>query len=165
VAYSKEPEDLVVRLCRKYEDGPNGCMNWTGHVGQNGYGQIGVGSRRDGTGRAEYAHRLSAHLFKGFDLNSPLCVLHKCDNPRCINPDHLFIGTHADNRVDCVSKGRHNPPVGERGGLSKLTDDDVRDIRRFRANGAQIKDIAKEYGLCCATVGEAVRRQTWKHIA
>lgn len=85
-------------------DPDTGCWNWTG-----GKSTFGYGSKRY-MGKNEHVHRLSAHFYLGYDLNSDLCVLHSCDNPMCFNPKHLFIGTKKDNSKDMASKGR-NPTV------------------------------------------------------
>lgn len=82
-------------------DPQTGCWNWTRSVGSPGYGDLFF------NGRHVTAHRLFAHLAFGFDLDSSLCVLHRCDNRRCCNPEHLFIGTRGDNMRDCVAKGRY----------------------------------------------------------
>jgi len=78
-----------------------GCWNWTGCRNNNGYGKMRYLDKN------EYVHRLSAHFYLKYALRSELKVLHRCDNPACFNPKHLFIGTHADNMRDCVAKGRH----------------------------------------------------------
>jgi hypothetical protein len=78
----------------------SGCWLWIGGATSAGYGVITI------QGEQVYAHRMSAHQYKGFDLNSPLHVLHKCDNPCCVNPNHLFIGTNRDNQQDRQRKGR-----------------------------------------------------------
>lgn len=79
-----------------------GCWNWTGATGSRGYGRIVYADR------LQLTHRVSAHIYLGFDLNSPLQVLHRCDNPSCFNPKHLFIGTQAENLLDMSRKGRHH---------------------------------------------------------
>ena len=80
------------------------CWEWTGTLDQNGYGRLGV--RRDGWPRNPTAHRLSYDLYRG-EIPSGIFVLHRCDNPPCCNPSHLFLGTQADNIHDMLSKGRH----------------------------------------------------------
>jgi hypothetical protein len=77
-----------------------GCWEWTGRVHAWGYGVMWF------FGKDQLVHRVAAHLYRGFDLNSGLQVLHTCDNPPCFNPEHLFSGTNLDNRRDCYAKGR-----------------------------------------------------------
>jgi len=93
-----------------------------------------------------------------------LCVLHDCDNPPCVNPLHLFLGTHQDNRDDCCSKGRHNR--GEKQGISKLAEEKVRWIRKLYAgrHGTQ-QEIGALFGVSPNTIGCVVRRKTWAHVA
>jgi len=83
------------------QDPLTGCWNWQGRRDRNGYGYLTF------RGKTKFAHRVSFHLFKGFDLDSHLFVCHKCDNPACINPEHLFPGTNRDNILDSLKKGRH----------------------------------------------------------
>jgi hypothetical protein len=82
-------------------DEATGCWNWTGVRIDGGYGRIVFNGNRH-----TLVHRLSAHLYLGFDLKSKLLVCHRCDNPSCFNPKHLFIGTNLDNMKDAVAKGR-----------------------------------------------------------
>jgi hypothetical protein len=84
---------------------PSGCWEWVGSVHPNGYGRMNIGSRSDGTKRNILAHRLAFELFKG-EIQDGLFVCHVCDNPICVNPDHLFTGTQTDNMRDCMQKGR-----------------------------------------------------------
>lgn len=83
-------------------DGQTGCWNFMGARCSKGYGNLRY------QGRVVSAHRLAAHLWLRFDLSNPLMVLHKCDNPACFNPKHLFFGTNSDNQKDASAKGRHN---------------------------------------------------------
>ena len=106
VPWGKHPTELQDRLFAHREIDSNGCWNWMLHIMHVGYGHIRIGSDVDGTRKTVRVHRLAAHLWKGFDLNSKLQVLHHCDNRKCFNPDHLFIGTHSDNMADCSRKGR-----------------------------------------------------------
>ena len=81
-------------------DSKTGCWNWIGATSYFGYGKVTYNKRTINT------HRLAAHLWLGFDLNDSRMVLHKCDNPPCINPKHLFFGSSKDNVQDCINKGR-----------------------------------------------------------
>lgn len=92
------PKGLINRI--NY-DATTGCWNWIGIRHKKGYGLTKYKGRRMG------AHRLAAILWLKLDFNSPLHVLHKCDNPPCFNPKHLFLGTNRDNQLDSVAKGRH----------------------------------------------------------
>ena len=95
------PKDRI--LCSIEKDKETGCWNWSGVLTKNGYGRT---THKD---RPISAHRLSYLIFNG-EIPAGMCVLHRCDNRRCVNPDHLFLGTHRDNMVDMKSKGRSPVP-------------------------------------------------------
>lgn len=123
---------------------------------------------RDGYGRVFYkkhkirlAHRLSYFLYYG-DFDKQLKVLHKCDNPSCVNPEHLFLGTTEDNIRDRVVKERS--AVGERQHSSKLTKDIVIKIRNEYASGAREYHLAKKYGVRHVSINKIINRISWKHI-
>lgn len=106
-----KPRSVYQRLWAKVDRlHPNGCWVWTGTVNGGGYGTIGVGSRSDGTKKKVLAHRVAFEWFKG-EIPEGHDVCHTCDNPRCVNPDHLFIGTRAENMQDCSRKGRARKPT------------------------------------------------------
>lgn len=149
----------VARFRKKFEQrGPDECWNWGASFVGGGYGQYGPGS---------YAHRFSYRLYKG-PIPNGLFVLHTCDNRRCVNPSHLFVGTNYDNVQDMVSKGRQSGAKGERSGKAKLTEKQVREIRqrykRWRANRSNVIQLASEFGMSVPQIQAIVARKQWKHI-
>jgi predicted XRE-type DNA-binding protein len=124
---------LEQRLWNKtIKGGPDECWEWQGSKHRFGHGRIGAGP---GTRRLLYTHRLSWEIHNG-PIPEGMCVLHRCDNPPCSNPDHLFLGTKADNTADMKSKGRASggakkPAKGETHYNAKLTDSQIEEIKRL----------------------------------
>lgn len=150
--------ELVGRLERMSIPEPNsGCWLWTATVAPNGYGRISV------QGRMALAHRLSFQLFcRPLQPGEQAC--HRCDNRLCINPDHLFAGTAADNAQDAIKKGRRSAGSawgGEGNPNRRLTENDVREIRRLHAAGARGVDLARAFGLTRSGVCEITKRRSW----
>ena len=147
--------DVVDRFVEKTKKNANGCVEWTARLDRHGYGRFGM-LRADGQRRPMAAHRVSYMLFVG-DYGD-LHVLHKCDNPKCVNPTHLFLGTNGDNVRDAVQKGRHRA-----GNLNvKLTKADAEQIRKLRDSGRSAASIARQFGLDRKTVYRIVVRKIWK---
>lgn len=136
----------------KEVDPVTGCWNWTGCLTKYGYGKWLA------YGKQARVHRLQYILIHG-EIDARLAVCHKCDNRRCFNPDHLFLGTIADNQRDMAEKGRS--ARGERNGFSKLTAAQVLDI--YSAPGLY-KLIAEKYGIARVTVSEIKRGKSWGHL-
>lgn len=136
------------------------CWLWTGHVLTDGYGQFSVG--RDGRTHHWRAHRLSYELLRG-PIPDGLQVLHRCDTPLCVNPEHLRLGTHQDNMRDMEFKSRQ--ARGERIASSRLTAERVREMRRARAEGATYRQLANRFNVTMGTVANTLARRTWKHVA
>lgn len=120
--------------------------------------------------RTVRAHRFAWELEVGLIPNG-MSVLHRCDNPRCVRPDHLFLGTQADNMRDMRAKGRFVPALGPRKDYhgeahpaSKVTEDDVREIRRLRAEGRTLQSLADEFGLVNSAIHNIISRKTWRHV-
>lgn len=149
----------------KYVVKTDSCWIWTGII-VRGYGYLGRGKFKQGTVGANRASWMIHHgeIPKGME------VCHNCpggDNPLCVNPDHLWLGTQADNMRDMCAKGRHASPnyFGETHPMHKLTDKDVLDIRkRYREGKAKQQELADEYGVVQSTIGVIVRRKNWVHI-
>lgn len=107
-------------------------------------------------GKNQYAHRVSYTLYKG-PIPEGLCVCHTCDERSCVNPEHLWLGTDADNVRDCKNKGRRVYLTGEAHGLSKLNDAQVQEIRSKIAAGQTQTQVAEEYGITQAYVSKIYR--------
>ncbi|SRR6266436_5199298 len=129
----------------------DGCCEWTGLKDKDGYGRFYAKWKIS-------SHRFSWELFYG-PIPDGLLVLHTCDNTSCIKPTHLFLGTHKDNMADCVSKGRK--PEGNRHGMCKLSDEEVREIRRSSENGVV---LGARYGVCRSTISYIRLRKTHKKL-
>jgi hypothetical protein len=142
------------KVC-KGEEG-NDCWVWLGTKTARGYGKIYDGEKM------EYAHRLSWKLVNG-SISDEMEVCHTCDNPMCVNPVHLFIGSHLENVRDMVAKDRGNR--GERHGHAKLTDEQVKFIRRLARDGLPQIWIATVFHLHVRYVWQLVHNERWKHIA
>jgi hypothetical protein len=148
---------LKDRFERKFSK-TDGCWNWTGARAKNGYGQIGSGHRG---GKTAYAHRVAYLLYVG-EIPVGLDVCHTCDNPSCVRPDHLFLGTRADNMKDAREKGRTGR--GAKNGAAKLKEGDVREIRRLRGSYSQAV-LAEKFGVAKSTISAIQVRENWKHVS
>lgn len=150
------PQDRLKRISQVDE---NDCWIWLGPVSGHAkkpYGQLWIGSRQTNDARKVQAHRYSFEIFRG-PIPAGILVCHRCDNHRCINPEHLFLGTSKDNTQDAIQKGRLVAPpheIGEKGSHAKLTDAQVLAIRTDRRIS---RIVAAEYGVSGTHV-RAIRR-------
>ena len=133
------------------------CMLWNGNRHVSGYGLFWI------NGRSRMAHRLCWEAQNG-PIPDGLFVLHRCDNRPCVNLDHLFLGTKADNSADMVAKHRQNPPRGERDAKAKVTAEDVREIRRLRDTGKTFVELGRQFGLAAQNIEAIVKRKHWAHV-
>lgn len=142
--------------------GPSECWMWTGSRDGCGYGK----AYHDGKPRL--AHRLAYSYAHGRFPAKGLVVRHRCDVPSCVNPDHLELGTQADNIHDMDRRERRGALKGESNKWAKLTDDDVRAIRKMYVRGSSDYGqpaIARLFGLTQGTVGKVITRRSWSHVA
>lgn len=149
----KEPEYF---RCNSTEDVQTGCWNWTRTIDRLGYGKY-----RDGS--MVGAHRGAWAAVNG-KVPPKKCVCHICDNRRCVNPDHLFLGTHAENMADMRAKGRANPPKGERHPSAKLSERDVSIIKWCLDAGVRANKLAELYGVSKGAIGFIARGEHWKDV-
>lgn len=177
VAMGEEPSARIVPLCGvqacvnpdhaapctderhwfwpRLVSGGDGCLEWPGERDSDGYGRTGkkTGSRG--------AHRVAWEATHG-PIGDGMEVCHHCDNPPCCNPEHLFLGTRAENQRDMTEKARQ--ARGVRSGMAKLTDEQVREIRRLVTEGAGREKIAGRFGITRQNVTHIERRVTWQHV-
>ena len=134
----------------------SGCWIWIGGVTGSGYGAMKINGKMVG------AHRVSYDLHNA-DLCGDREILHSCDNPLCVNPDHLSAGTHQDNMADQVAKQRH--AIGSRNHFSSLDEGKVSKIKEQLRLGREGKDIAAEFGITPPAVSKIKLGHTWRHVA
>lgn len=178
MSYRRWPDDWM-ESAKEFVDrvdgiGSDGCWVWRNRKDHDGYGSVKV------HGRIRRAHRFSYETFVG-PIPEGMVVCHRCDNPPCVRPDHLFVGTVADNNADRNAKCRQSrgprlsmalklanraTPVGEAHGRSKLTESQVAEIRELLTAGALSQSqIAKRFGVCTQTVNLINVGHNWRHSA
>jgi len=145
-------DDQTLQRLESKIDKSGDCWLWTGAKDRYGYGHINIKHK------IHYAHRLIYMLYNG-TIPDGMLIRHTCRN-KCVNPEHLEIGTHADNMKDMIRDGTDNR--GERNALAKLTVDQILEIRS-RSNELQ-SNLAKEFGVSRGNINQIIARGTWKHI-
>ncbi len=133
----------------------SGCWLWTNVLNSRGYGNLVFNDKQ------YRAHRVSWELHRGA-IPKGMCVCHSCDTPPCVNPDHLWLGTHLDNALDKTRKGRHRATPGERHGMSKLT---AQQVIFIRSSSKSNKELAAMFGVLGANVSHIRHRRSWRHLA
>lgn len=163
---SRPPVPAIERFNTKYTvDKSTGCWLWTACKTEDGYGSLSVWPKRLRAHRWSYQHHVG-------EIPDGMCVCHKCDNPICVNPDHLFLGTHQDNMADRNRKGRQHRPQGELSGTAKITEETVILIKKFLARhplqagkkSGQVKFLSDWFGICHQHVSNIHTGKRWRHI-
>ena len=141
--YISTPKEIFEKHCKFGKN--DECWEWSGYITNKGYGQTKIGGR---DGKLIQAHRLSWIVNVG-EISNDLHVLHKCDNRKCVNPNHLFLGTNQDNINDRVSKGRSSHWIKyvsrDKHPACKFKESDIHDMVDMRVSGWKVKDIAKKF--------------------
>lgn len=147
--------------CVDKSAGPDACWPWIRARDRHGYGVLNFGRR------TYRAHRYAMTLALGAPLPRSQYVCHHCDNRACVNPRHLFVGSHEDNMADMKRKGRDRQTVsrGEAHYRARLTEADVREIRARMASGESGPALAQEFGVSASHIKNIAGRHTWKHLA
>lgn len=155
----QEPHAIEPRFWAKVErNNPDECWLWLGSKTSKGYGSVSY------DGKIARSHRVSYIMAFG-EIADELHVLHRCDNPSCVNPSHLFLGTNADNVADRETKGRRKPPTGELNGRAVLSEDQVIELRKLSALGEHSqKQLAKKFNISTSTCGNILSGRRWKHL-
>lgn len=144
------------RIESKVEKVPEaGCWIWMGATQVRGYGEILSSNRK------MLAHRASYEAFVG-PIPKGMYVCHACDNVYCVNPNHLFLGTQKQNLQDMAAKGRSTR--GEKNAMSKLTEDNIKEIRQLFVSGVSCKKISKIFEVTTSCISKIKRKETWNHV-
>lgn len=145
-----------------------GCWEWTGSLDDKGYGKFSPSKSsplpKPPRAKMVYAHRYAYTVVVG-PIPDGMSVCHRCDNPRCVRPSHLFLGTHAENMADMGRKGRQRGPRGAAHHSAKLTVEALAEIKARHARGDTFTAIVAHFGVSRPTVTRVVRGKTWKGAA
>jgi predicted XRE-type DNA-binding protein len=148
---SNTPEDVWKYINKKGEDE---CWEWIGAI-HNRYGRFSI------SGKIKPSHYIVYELINN-SIPIGLLVCHKCDNPKCCNPKHLFLGTHGDNMRDMINKGRDKKAFGEMNGNSKIKKKEVDEIKQlYSTNNYSQRELAKQFNISQSTIFQIVNRRTW----
>lgn len=158
-SYKLDDEKYHQKLKKQFNNNYNisgKCWNWNKYIQKYGYGSTGYRSK------TMLAHRLSWVLFKG-EIPTGLDVCHHCDNRKCVNPEHLFLGTASENVNDCFNKKRKSHK-GEKHPGAKLTEKEVKDIFKLREKGWTHQKIADKFCVKQTTISNILHRRLWSHV-
>lgn len=150
---SRSKQRLISKTVKNGE-----CWDFIGARSKDGYGRILF------EGENSLAHRVSYTLFNG-EIEVGSYVLHSCDNPPCVNPKHLFLGTQHDNMADMFKKKRAANRKGESNGRSKLTKEKIQEAKNIRLTGCPYWKIAKKFGVSYGAIRMAIVGKSWRHLS
>lgn len=155
------PSPAFDRIMEHIRVTPQGCWEWQGYRTRQGYGHLCLAGYH---GRMVFAHRVVWEQRHG-PVPAGKILMHECDNPPCVNPKHLRLGTHLENRRDAIQKGRpRNTARGERHGRARLRPNQVSEIRRLRAQGVKLKTLAARFGMSESSISGIALNQSWRHL-
>jgi predicted DNA-binding protein YlxM (UPF0122 family) len=156
--YSEYRDLLTSRFHERYKiNEETNCWEWTHGKTKSGYGRFSL------NGQMIRAHRFSYHIYNEIDPGRFECC-HHCDNKICVNPQHLFLGTAKDNALDRENKKRHPHPSGENSKSSKLTNEQVLEIKKMLLNGVTLPEIEKLFSVTNSTVSAIKMGDRWSHV-
>ena len=186
------PQKIIEKFWSRVDkQGANDCWEWMGNLWNNGYGRFCFSV--NGNLTTIGAHRFSYEINSGEPISKGLFVYHQCDNPKCVNPSHLFLGTNSDNLLDASKKGRtatgkrngqHTHPErsirgdahwtrihpekklrGVSNGRAKLTEKEIIEMRFLYSTGKfSYEKLAKKYSITSVQVGNIIRKESWTHV-
>ena len=136
---------------------PKLCWDWQGRLDDGGYGSMTL------RGSTILVHRIAWIIDNG-EIPKGMNILHKCDNPKCVNPDHLFLGTHFDNMRDMAAKGRAPKRPGSKNPNSKLNESKVREIKNLLANGKTRKYVSTTFEVSLSTIDRIINKKSWRLV-
>lgn len=148
---------ILCRIFSRIKTIENGCWEWQAYCEPGGYGRTKIDQYN-----TELVHRVVFKEIYKVKLDVKQLVCHKCDNRKCVNPEHLFIGSHADNAQDCVKKNRKNSPKNENHHKAKLTWQMVDEIRKLRGEGWTIVKLGEKYAVNHSNISNICLQKTWR---
>lgn len=163
--WRKNIQSLEHRFWKNVQmESKNECWKWLGKKDSHGYGEIRIFEEGKRERKLEKAHRISWRLMFHKSIPKGVFICHHCDNPGCVNPYHLFLGTHLDNMLDKKHKGRCNSPKGESHSFHKLTEQQVKEIKSIKIKYGDLTRLAKKYGVTKQAIKLIVNGKNWAHL-
>lgn len=158
MARPKKHETFLYRTYKKVRPTQSGCFEFYGHRNEDGYGRI-----RGDEKKLVFVHREIWRRFRG-EIPEKMCICHHCDNPCCVNLNHMFMGTHQENMADRKRKKRYAAHPGSKNGSAVLTEADIPTIRQRIKLGEQCYALGREYGVTGEAILAIKHGRNWKHV-